>query len=78
MNEHDIQLYSKRAKAGECFLGATYWHREIVPQQLGLRSGGRVAKSVLLNNPGTNGFRTIHMQFPELKSGDQDRISTIR
>ena len=30
MNEHDMQLYSRRAKAAELFLGDTNFHREIV------------------------------------------------
>jgi len=36
MREHDMELYSRRAKAAEFFWGDTNFHREIVAQQLGL------------------------------------------
>jgi alkylation response protein AidB-like acyl-CoA dehydrogenase len=36
MDEYDMQLYSRRETAEECFLGDTYWHREIVAQHLDL------------------------------------------
>jgi alkylation response protein AidB-like acyl-CoA dehydrogenase len=34
--EHDLELYFRRAKAGEVFFGDTDYHREVVAQQLGL------------------------------------------
>ena len=34
--EHDLELYFRRAKAGEVFFGDVDYHREIVAQQLGL------------------------------------------
>jgi alkylation response protein AidB-like acyl-CoA dehydrogenase len=34
--EHDLELYFRRAKAGEVFFGDTDFHREVVAQQLGL------------------------------------------
>jgi len=34
--EHDLELYFRRAKAGELFFGDADFHREIVAQQLGL------------------------------------------
>lgn len=36
MQDHDMQLYSRRAKAAEYFWGDTNLHREMVAQQLGL------------------------------------------
>ncbi len=34
--DHDLELYFRRAKAGELFFGDADYHREIVAQQLGL------------------------------------------
>jgi alkylation response protein AidB-like acyl-CoA dehydrogenase len=34
--EHDLELYFRRAKAGEVFFGDADFHREVVAQQLGL------------------------------------------
>lgn len=34
--EHDLELYFRRAKAGELFFGDADYHREVVAQQLGL------------------------------------------
>lgn len=34
--DHDLELYFRRAKAGEVFFGDTDFHREIVAQELGL------------------------------------------
>jgi alkylation response protein AidB-like acyl-CoA dehydrogenase len=34
--EHDLELYFRRAKAGEVFFGDADYHREVVAQQLGL------------------------------------------
>lgn len=36
MEEHDLGLYFKRAKAAELFLGDADYHREIVAQEMGL------------------------------------------
>jgi alkylation response protein AidB-like acyl-CoA dehydrogenase len=36
MREHDMQLYTRRAKLGEFLYGDTKYHREIVARQLGL------------------------------------------
>jgi alkylation response protein AidB-like acyl-CoA dehydrogenase len=36
MKDYDMELYSRRAKAAEFFLGDTDFHREIVAKQLGL------------------------------------------
>ena len=36
INDHDMQLYSRRAKAAEFLWGDTDFHREIVVQELGL------------------------------------------
>ena len=36
MKDYDMELYSRRAKAAEFFLGDTCFHREIVAKQLGL------------------------------------------
>jgi alkylation response protein AidB-like acyl-CoA dehydrogenase len=34
--EHDLELYFRRAKAGELFFGDADFHREVVAKQLGL------------------------------------------
>jgi len=34
--DHDLELYFRRAKAGELYFGDADFHREIVAQQLGL------------------------------------------
>ena len=34
--DHDLELYFRRAKAGELFYGDADFHREIVAQELGL------------------------------------------
>jgi len=34
--EHDLELYFRRAKAGEVFFGDADYHREVVARQLGL------------------------------------------
>jgi len=34
--DHDLELYFRRAKAGELFFGDADYHREVVAQQLGL------------------------------------------
>jgi alkylation response protein AidB-like acyl-CoA dehydrogenase len=36
MKDYDMELYSRRAKAAEYFLGHTDFHREIVAKELGL------------------------------------------
>lgn len=36
MEEHDLQLYFKRAKAGEQFFGDADYHREMLAQEMGL------------------------------------------
>jgi alkylation response protein AidB-like acyl-CoA dehydrogenase len=36
MKDYDIELYTRRAKAAEFFLGDTQFHREIIAEELGL------------------------------------------
>ncbi len=36
IKDYDMELYSRRAKAAEVFLGDTQFHREIIAEQLGL------------------------------------------
>jgi alkylation response protein AidB-like acyl-CoA dehydrogenase len=36
IKDYDMELYSRRAKAAEFFLGDTQFHREIIAEKLGL------------------------------------------